>query len=201
MEFMAETVDGLLNAAGVGKAFVTGHSMGGYVTLAFLDRFPHRLSGYCLFHSHPFADSRLTIEKRISEINLTRSGKKFVFYPGSIRNLYAEKNHESMASEISISQKIAASVSSEGITAVLYGMMERPERVSLVEKGTLPFLWILGAHDSHISCESMKQKVKMPANSEVVILGNSGHMGFIEEEDLSVSTLSDFVRRVVRKDS
>jgi pimeloyl-ACP methyl ester carboxylesterase len=201
MEFMAETVESLLNAAGVEKGFIIGHSMGGYVTLALLDRVPQRFSGYCLFHSHPFADSRHTIEKRISEINLTRSGKKFVFYPGNIRNLYAEKNREIMASEIARSQKIASSVSSEGITAVLYGMMERPERVSLIEKGTVPFLWILGTHDSHISCDSMKQKVKMPANSELVILENSGHMGFIEEEDLSVRIVSDFVKKMVRKGS
>jgi pimeloyl-ACP methyl ester carboxylesterase len=47
----------------------------------------------------------------------------------------------------------------------------------------------------------MKQKVKMPANSELIILENSGHMGFIEEEDLSVRIVSDFVKLIVSKGS
>ena len=64
MELMAETIYGLLNATGIEKALIVGHSMGGYVTLAFLEKYPDRLSGYCLFHSHPLPDSEVSLKKR-----------------------------------------------------------------------------------------------------------------------------------------
>ena len=50
MEFMATVIKELLNSLSIEKVFLTGHSLGGYVTLAFLELFPDHLSGYCLFH-------------------------------------------------------------------------------------------------------------------------------------------------------
>ena len=60
----------LLDNLGIKKVFLTGHSLGGYVTLAFLELFPDYLSGYCLFHSQPFPDTPEAIEKRKREIEL-----------------------------------------------------------------------------------------------------------------------------------
>jgi hypothetical protein len=50
--------------------------------------------------------------------------------------------------------------------------------------------------DNYINCDVMKAKVKLPSNAEVVILEHSGHLGFIEEEDLSVRMLGSFIRTV-----
>jgi pimeloyl-ACP methyl ester carboxylesterase len=63
MEFLATAVKELTDSLNLKKIFLTGHSLGGYVTLAFLEFFPEYLSGYCLFHSQPFADSEEAIEK------------------------------------------------------------------------------------------------------------------------------------------
>ena len=54
MEEMASSVKLLLDNLGIQRFFLIGHSLGGYVTLAFLEMFGDSLSGYCLFHSHPF---------------------------------------------------------------------------------------------------------------------------------------------------
>jgi pimeloyl-ACP methyl ester carboxylesterase len=40
----------------------------------------------------------------------------------------------------------------------------------------------------------MQERVKLPSNARLVVLSNSGHMGFIEEEEESVKSLSDFIR-------
>src|SRR5674536_23752 len=57
MEFMATAVKNLVDSLDLKKVFLLGHSMGGYVALAFLELFPEYLLGYCLFHSQPFADT------------------------------------------------------------------------------------------------------------------------------------------------
>ncbi|HRT90783.1 MAG TPA: alpha/beta hydrolase [Bacteroidales bacterium] len=196
MEFMAEVTERLLFATGTEKAFLTGHSMGGYVTLAFLEKFPHKLTGYCLFHSHPFADTREVKERRKNDITLVESGRKFMLVAESVRKMYANDNLEKFKTALEKSKSIAGSIRPEGITAVLKGMMERPSRLHLMENESIPFLWILGAKDNYIDSGSMKNRVKMPAGSELHILENSGHMGFIEEEEKSAAIIHSFVKGI-----
>lgn len=197
MEFMASALKELLDNAGISKIFLIGHSMGGYVTLAFLELFPEYLSGYCLFHSHPLADSPETIEKRINDISVVLAGKKDLLIPESIRRMYASSNLLKFDSAIQRSIEIASKIPANGITAVLSGMMARPSMTAIVEEGRVPFLWILGALDNYINCEIIQQKVILPANAKVVVLRNSGHMGFIEEEDKSVEEIFQFARKLL----
>ncbi|MGQ9621614.1 MAG: alpha/beta fold hydrolase [Bacteroidales bacterium] len=196
MEFMASVAEGLMNNTGVDRAFVVGHSMGGYVTLAFLEMVPHKLSGYCLFHSHPFADSTEVLKRRENEINMVEAGKKFMLYPDTVRRMYADSNFEKHHKEFERSKRIASEISSEGITAVLRGMMTRPSRVHVMEEGKVPCLWILGEKDNYIQCEQMKSRVKLPPNAELVILNDSGHIGFIEEEEKSLIVLNNFLSKI-----
>lgn len=197
MEFMATVLKDLCDDRGFNRIFLTGHSMGGYVTLAFADLYPEMLSGYCLFHSHPFPDTPEVIEKRKFEIRLLMTGKKDLFFPDSISRMYASVNLEKFRDALEFSKKISSEIPVEGLTAVLKGMMARPSRLSVMENGRVPCLWILGAMDNHIDSLKIQTRVKLPGNAEVHILNNSGHMGFIEEEETAEKILADFVRRSV----
>jgi len=194
MEDMASSVKLLLDSLGIQRFFLIGHSLGGYVTLAFLEMFGDSLSGYCLFHSHPFPDSDEAMEKRKKEISLAREGKKDQFFPGNITRMFADTNLAIFSMEAEKAKVIASTITADAIVAVLNGMMLRPSRLSVVEEGKVPFLWILGALDNYIPCDIMKTKVRLPGNASLVILDNSGHMGFIEEQDRSVSIVKDFIR-------
>ena len=193
MEFMADVVNELIMDLRIKKFFLAGHSLGGYVTLACAELFPKKLSGYCLFHSHPFADSPEALEKRIREINLVKAGKKELMYPDNVSRMFATPNLEKFSEELLRSKKIASSISGEGIIAVLKGMMARPSRLQVMEEGRVPCLWILGAMDNYINYEQVPARVIIPVNARVVVLWNSGHLGFIEEEELSVNSISDFI--------
>lgn len=193
MEFIATIVKELLDSMGINRVFLAGHSLGGYVTLAFLELFPEYLSGYCLFHSQPFSDSREALEKRIREITIVTAGKKDLMYPDNIVRMFAPSNLEKFSGSFLRSKEIASRISGEGIIALLNGMMKRTSRVSVMEEGRVPCLWILGMMDSYIPCDIIQSKVNLPANAAVVVLKNSGHLGFVEEEGLSVKIISDFV--------
>jgi pimeloyl-ACP methyl ester carboxylesterase len=196
MEFMARAVRELIKSLGIKKIFITGHSLGGYVALAFLEFFPDNLSGYCLFHSQPFPDTPAALEKRRREIEIVKMGKKNLMYPDNVIRMFAPTNLETFSDALQRSKDIASRISGEGIIAVLNGMMIRPSRLSLMEEGKVPCLWILGSMDNYIPCEFIQTMVSLPANARVVVLKNSGHLGFIEEEKLAVKVVSDFVNNL-----
>src|SRR4030042_4952125 len=197
MESMAESIERLLANLGIDKAFITGHSLGGYGVLAFAELFPGILSGYCLFHSHPLADAPEALEKREREIALVKAGKKDLMYPENIAKMFATDNLLKFSAELERSKEIASSIPGEGIIAVLKGMMARPSRLTVMESGIVPCLWILGAMDNYINCEMAQTKVRMPANGELVILENSGHLGFVEEEEKSLKILIGFIEKII----
>lgn len=196
MEFMADAISGLVKNLGIRKIFLTGHSLGGYVALAFLDLHAEMLSGYCLFHSQPFSDTEEALKKREREIKLVEAGKKDLMYPENISRMYAPASLPEFSGSLQRSKEIASTIPGEGIIAVLKGMMERPSRLSVMEEGRVPCLWILGTSDNYIDCVQIQKKVHLPENAELVILKNSGHLGFIEEEDLSIIILGDFIKKL-----
>ena len=196
MEFMAEAIKALMEYLGFKKIVLAGHSLGGYVTLAFLELFPDSLSGYCLLHSQPFADTPEALEKRRREIAIVKAGRKNLMYPDNIERMYAESNLEKFPAALKRSKEIASGIQGEGIIAVLNGMMARPSRLRFMEEGRVPCLWILGSMDKYIAAEPVLEKVKLPSNAKVVLLQNSGHLGFIEEEEKTMTALQDFVNRL-----
>jgi pimeloyl-ACP methyl ester carboxylesterase len=196
MEFMAGAIKELIESLSLKKVFMTGHSLGGYVTLAFLDLYSEYLSGYCLFHSQPLPDPPAAIEKRKREIEIVKMGKKNLMYPDNVIRMFASSNLDVFSDELEHSKEIASRISGEGIIAVLNGMIIRPSRLALMEAGKVPCLWILGSMDNYIPCDLIRAKVKLPPNARVFILRNSGHLGFVEEEELSVKTVSEFVKSI-----
>jgi pimeloyl-ACP methyl ester carboxylesterase len=193
MEFMAMAIKELFDHLGIIKVFLTGHSLGGYVALAFLELFPDLLSGYCLFHSQPFADTPAAIEKRKREIEIVKMGKKNLMYPDNVMKMFASSNLEKFSDALQRSKNIASRIPGEGIIAVLNGMMIRPSRLTFMEEGKVPCLWILGSMDNYIPYDLIQKQVNLPDNAKIVILANSGHMGFVEEEELTIRTIREFV--------
>jgi len=194
MEFMAMAIKELIDYLSLKEVFLTGHSLGGYVTLAFLELFPDQLSGYCLFHSQPFPDSPEALDKRKREIEIVIMGKKNLMYPDNVIRMFAPSNLEKFSDALQRSKDIASRIPGKGIIAVLNGMMIRPSRLTFMEQGKVPCLWILGSMDNYIPCDLIQTQVNLPLNARVVVLTNSGHMGFVEEEELSVKIVSEFVK-------
>jgi pimeloyl-ACP methyl ester carboxylesterase len=193
MQAMADMVRFIMDRLRVDKCIMIGHSMGGYVTLAFLQDYPERLLAYSLFHSHPLPDSDETKENRRREINLVEEGKKEMIYNINVPRAFADDNLERFTSEIEFAKNIACNTSDKGIINALRGMMLRPDSRELIGSSNLPFLWILGMKDNYINPQQVPEKVILPENGKLVFLNKSGHMGFIEEKDKSLGIIIDFV--------
>lgn len=201
MDMMAEIVKGILDYLKISKVLMIGHSLGGYVTLAFLELFPESLAGYSIFHSQPFADSRESIERRNREIAVVRAGKKAIMYPGNIERMFSPHNLKRLPAQLKRSNEIASLTPDDGIIAMLKGMIARPSRQAVMEAGRVPLLWILGLHDQYIDYKKVTEGVRLPSNGMLVTLFDSGHLGFVEEPERSLSVLIDFASRVFGGDT
>jgi pimeloyl-ACP methyl ester carboxylesterase len=123
-------------------------------------------------------------------------GKKNLMYPDNVIKMFASSNLEKFSDALQRSKNIASRIPGEGIIAVLNGMMIRPSRLTFMEEGKVPCLWILGSMDNYIPYDFIQKQVNLPDNAKIVILANSGHMGFVEEEENSLKAIMEFVNHI-----
>lgn len=193
MEQLATCIYQALNTLQIKKCFLIGHSMGGYLTLMFHKLYPEMLSGFCLFHSHPFADSEEKKLNRLRETDFVRDGKKNLIASVNIPNTYATENVPLFAQEIENAKRIVEHTPEQGIIANIHAMITRPDLSESLANSSLPFLFIAGKKDNLIDFETIIPKIKLPDNSETLVLLNSGHMGFIEEKNKSLKYIIQFI--------
>ena len=193
MEKMAEAVKQVLDNLKIKECILIGHSMGGYITLAFLELFPQYLKAFSLFHSSPFADNDEKKQNRDREIDLIKKGKKEVVYTVNIPRMFADDNIFRYEKEIKEALKIAKNIPDDGIVALLNGMKERKDRLQLIQDTKIPFLLVLGKKDNYISYDLISEKLGIPRCVTKLVLENSGHIGFIEEKEKSYLGIRRFI--------
>ena len=195
MELLAEAANAVLEANQISSCSMIGHSMGGYVTLAFADMYPEKINRFSLFHSHPFADSDQVKQNRQNAIEKIKQGKKEEICRSHVPKTFADDNLQAFASQVERTENIALQAPEEGIIANLKGMMQRPDRTQLVKNTGKPFLLMAGKKDNFIDYYNVIPKIELPEKGELVTLEHSGHMGFIEEKERSLNAVNDFMRK------
>lgn len=195
MEMLAQNLRTLLRSRNFDQVFMVGHSLGGYVTLAFAELFPELLSGYCLFHSHPFADSSETIAKRNREIELVKQGKKDLIIQTNIPKAFAPEFSPTHLPVVEWASRIAMATPDRGMMSMLRGMMGRPDRSRNFFNTSIPALWLLGKQDQYINYQSIMDRLPENHSVRIKTLEKSGHMGFVEEPEQAAEILNDFIKR------
>jgi pimeloyl-ACP methyl ester carboxylesterase len=183
MDDLASAVLAVIKSEQLDKVFMVGHSMGGYVVMAFAQLFPERLLGYSLLHSTCFADSEEKRHNRDREISLVLCRKKSQIINLNIPKAFAEENVEMLEIEVERAKNIAHTNSEAGIVAILNGMKDRPDRTPVLEDPELPVLLVGGLKDNYIPKEVFERLVSLAPHASVLRLSESGHMGFIEEPE------------------
>ncbi len=193
MDSMADAVLYLLDQLNIKTCYLIGHSMGGYVTLAFAEKYADRLNGFSLFHSSAKNDSEEKEKARDEQIQLIENGKKEEIINKHAPGLFAKGNEEKFQPEIETIKKQALNIPDEGIIAVLKGMKERPERIQLLQDPPAPLLFIIGKKDNFIPYSVAKEQAELSDKTQKIELEDSGHIGFIEEKEKSLEAIMNFV--------
>lgn len=194
MELMAASVKAVLDHLGLSSCAFAGHSMGGYVSLAFAGIYPEDTKGIVLFHSQAAPDSDETRVNRDRTINIVKKSRS-VFIRQFIPELFDPRNVANYSLQIKNLVRIASEVKDENIIAALEGMKERKGWLGLLESSEVPVLFIAGKQDSRIPFSLIMDQALIPAHSEVLLLENVGHMGFLEAPSITMEAIRHFGMR------
>ncbi|MDR0790891.1 MAG: alpha/beta hydrolase [Bacteroidales bacterium] len=192
MDMQAAMVKTVLDAANVKNCVIVGHSMGGYVALAFAQMYPQYMQGLCLLHSHSLPDREDEKQSRYEvceSVDNNRTGFILSFVP----NLFAECNREELHQAIGSITDSALKTSAEGIIAAEMGMVKRTSKIGVLTDSTYPILFIFGKQDKRIPIELGLVQAMLPAHSEVLILDNVGHMAHVEAREVIRKRLWSFL--------
>lgn len=193
MEDNADAVHTVLAELRIRKAIFVGHSMGGYVALAFAELYPDFIKGLALLNSTARADSEERKQNRDRAIKAVKhSFTNFISL--SIANLFSENNRERLSQQIENVKNEALKTPLQGIVASLEGMKIRPDREVLLHLSPFPKLLILGKKDPVLQYEETKTQIE---NTEVELISfPDGHMSHIENQSELTKVLLDFFKRI-----
>lgn len=191
MEFMAEAVRVVLEAEKVDKAMLVGHSMGGYVSLAFAETHPDKVNGLILFSSSCFEDTPERKSDRDRGVKAAEA-HKMKYVTSVIPNLFYERSGAKASKRIFKLVKIAAKQPKEGITAAIKGMRDRADRSHVIRQAKFPLLFLAGQDDLLIPLERIQEMNRIQPQAKIVVLENCGHVGFIEQKKDSLQAILTF---------
>lgn len=189
MEDNANVVHEVLDHLKIEKATVLGHSMGGYVGLAFAELFPKNINKLVLLNSSSKADSH---DKKINRNRAIKAVKQnYVnFVSLAIANLFSENNRTRLADQIEKVKIQALKTPLQGIVASLEGMKIRKDRESLLKQDLFPVLLVLGKKDPVLNYEENIAQVEN--TSSKLVSFDDGHMSQIENKEELKTILLDF---------
>ncbi len=180
MDAMANYVKQQLDKLGVKKCILIGHSMGGYVSMAFAEKYGNMLNGLCLFHSSALPDTDEKKENRNKTIEFVEKHGVEKFMQSFVEPLFFADNRDKLRSKIDLMKKIGTATPKESITGGLAAMRDRPDRTDVLKKANYPVLFIFGKEDGAVPIDKALEQCHLPNNSMVYFLGQTGHMGMFE---------------------
>lgn len=183
MEDYASDVAGLLDHLDIQKTAIAGHSMGGYVALAFVRLYPKRVHGLGLVSSQVLADSEERKQGRYnSAAEVAEHGIGSVveamapkFTPNQHLQAFARKTMERQAPGAYI--------------GALKAMAERVDSTPLLSSFNFPVVLIHGDADALIPIDRAREiKAALP-EAHLVEIPGAGHMPMMEAKEKTAEAL------------
>lgn len=187
----AELIKQLLDNEKIEKITMIGHSMGGYITLAFAEKYPDILTAFGLVHSGAFADDEEKKATRRKGIKFIRENGAEAFLKTTTPGLFYDP--EKSKADIDATIQKGKSSSADALVQYYEAMISRPDRTNVLKSFSGPILFIIGEHDKAIPFAQSMKLCHLPALAHIHILRNSAHMGMLEETEKVNEILGEFL--------
>jgi pimeloyl-ACP methyl ester carboxylesterase len=191
MELFSETVEAVLKQLRIRKCIVIGHSLGGYVALAFAERNPQKIKGLCLLNATSNEDDQERKQLR-TRANMMIQNNFTTMVRMSFTNLFSEVSRVNYADEIKNGLDEALKTSIQGYIAGQEGMKLRPNRNHVLAKNDFKKMIITGRKDPVLEIQKSIEEAEK-TNSKLIIFPD-GHMSHIENFAKLIVVLKNFIK-------
>ena len=197
MELMAEEVKKVLDHENLSKVHLLGHSMGGYISLGFAEKYPEYLKSLTLFFSTYFPDDAEKKEQRIKSYRIIKDA--FAHYArAGVPNLFNLNERDILEGKIETALEIALSTNNLGALASVKGMVERTDKKEVLENLDAKILVIAGKHDNAIKTELLIKNLPDKTNIKSYVL-DCGHNGHWEKPSICAEIINTELLRNLPK--
>ena len=188
MRLMAEDLCVLLDKLKIEKCLLAGHSMGGYISLAFANSYPHKLSGLGLIATQAANDTPEKHQARFKTIeSIKKHGTKTL-----VKDMPAIlTNHTDLYPTIAA---IIADLNAEGVMNALKGMAERPDFTEVLPNISAPTVIIAGEEDTIVPRERVDMMARLIGRNWVVEVPGGCHMPMMEAPEIVAKGLLDLAQ-------
>ncbi|HYF29693.1 MAG TPA: alpha/beta hydrolase [Chitinophagaceae bacterium] len=197
MDNMAEALYVILQEEEIDSIALFGHSMGGYVALAFAEKYPNVVSALGLVHSTAYADNEEKKATRRKGIEFIRNHGVHEFLKGIVPNLFSAATKQAYPELVTRLIDRYRNMDSYALIAYYEAMMQRPDRTEVLKNFKRPVLFMAGEQDTVIPHDHVVQQSGLTLLSHLHVLHRSGHMGMWEEPNECGFILEDFIKNNV----
>lgn len=188
MEMMAKEVEKVISYLNLVKIHLLGHSMGGYVSLAFAELFPENLKSITLFFSTFLADDEEKKEQRRKSFRIIKDAFPN-FVNAGIPLLFSPNEKDILEGKINFAKEIALSTENSGVLAAVKGMIERTDKLEILKNLDAKVLVISGKQDSAVKTDKTLKNLPDKTNIKSYVL-DCGHMGQLEKPEICAAIIN-----------
>jgi 3-oxoadipate enol-lactonase len=180
---MAADIAALLDFFKIEKAAIVGHSMGGYIALAFARVYPGRLLGLGLIASQTLADSPEKKAGRYQEAeHILANGVREVAEDMSLK-LTDDTLLQARLKELMLRQR------PEGMAGALCAMAGRLDSTDIIPTFDFPVVLVHGLADKLIPIERLRSLQALLKHGTLVEIERAGHMPMMESPQVTAEAL------------
>jgi len=186
IDYYADVVHALLLHLHVDSCVILGHSMGGYITLSFVEKYPYLLKGYGLVHSTAYADNDEKKANRHRGIAIMDEYGSYGFLKTTIPNLFSNNFKQTNSHVIDALINACKGFNVVALQNYYRAMMNRLDKTTVLKSSNLPVLFIIGSEDVAVPLKDSLEQTHMPICAYIHVLEKAGHMSMIETpEDIA----------------
>jgi pimeloyl-ACP methyl ester carboxylesterase len=180
MAQLAEAFNDILEFEKIERVLLIGHSMGGYMGLAFAEKYPQKLIGLSLVHSSSLGDDELRAEGRRKTVAILEGGGKRLFLKKMVPALFTDEFNSQNPEVVKRQLEEAIAVDDQSLVAFYKAIMERSETTQVVRNAKFPIQNVIGAKDSLASITKELAVENLAITNFVSVFENEAHMVMLE---------------------
>lgn len=181
---------------GIKKSVIIGHSMGGYIALAYAENFSNEVLGLGLFHSSAYADNeeRKEIRLKTARVIDQQGTAKFIkgFYPNMFTEDFKEKNIDFIEKQI----ERYSYFPKEALMNAQIAMRSRADKTSVLKNADYPIMILAGEKDTFVPKTAALEQIALLKNNQSTILDGVAHAGMFENPTKSAEVVTAFLSKI-----